>query len=566
MSLKVCNKEMFSAKDPRYIVASSKRRILKITETLSFKFCSEITTDFNNLFKKELNTVLALKLRGKFYLFLKKYNEALTDFNNLSEKEPNNYRALRLRGETYLLLKKYYEGNLSIFKKYNEALTDFNNLLEKESNKTLALKLRGETYQKLKMHHEALIDFNKSLEIQPNNSLYIKKLLTNTKTLKQQTASRMIQDITQSQCYLGKDGINEIKVALKNLHNSKVITGDFLKELSKFHGISSNDFIIQCYGITKDPNTNSNILVMEFAEDGSERLHYIATEIEQIHNNNLIHRDLHSGNILTGVNGILGSIRIADLGLCRNIDISTNNVYGMNLNNLMLRFWNSNSVNRPNIKEIKEQFYKWCWKKENQDQFIQTENFCKKEIFKEWEGNNYSSYHSEASYTSRPLSSMISYKEPVPEVKEDCEIDGNKFLTVFNNNFANELSHFINRAVYCFLRLIHCIECINLMNRCWYLNPLNRPNLTIEEQFYKWLKEPNNALALRLRGEKYRKNRTNNTLALRLRGETYLKLEKYNEALIDFNKLLEKEPNNDLHEEINEILEIEPNNTFALRL
>ncbi|CAG8588231.1 5418_t:CDS:2, partial [Diversispora eburnea] len=66
-----------------------------------------------------------------------------------------------------------------------------------------------------------------------------------------------------------RDGGNKIKVALKILHNSKDITDDFLKEVI-FYGItSSNDFIIQCYGITKDPNTNNNIMVMEFAEDGS---------------------------------------------------------------------------------------------------------------------------------------------------------------------------------------------------------------------------------------------------------------------------------------------------------
>ncbi|CAG8557509.1 318_t:CDS:2 [Diversispora eburnea] len=47
------------------------------------------------------------------------------------------------------------------------------------------------------------------------------------------------------------------------------MTDHFLKEVIS-HGItSSNDFIIQCYGITRDPNTDDNIMVMEFAEDGS---------------------------------------------------------------------------------------------------------------------------------------------------------------------------------------------------------------------------------------------------------------------------------------------------------
>ncbi|RHZ78064.1 hypothetical protein Glove_168g209 [Diversispora epigaea] len=98
-----------------------------------------------------------------------------------------------------------------------------------------------------------------------------------------------------------------------------------------------------------------------------------------------------------------------------------------------------------------------------------------------------------------------------------------------------------------------------------------------------------NALALRLRlqGETYIRfgkynealidfNKLlglepNNYLALRLRGETYLNLKKFNEALTDFNQLLEIQPNNRvLHNEIiekyNQILEIEPNNALALRL
>ncbi|RHZ80099.1 hypothetical protein Glove_139g323 [Diversispora epigaea] len=290
-----------------------------------------------------------------------------------------------------------------------------------------------------------------------------------------------------------KDWENEVKVALKNLHNSKDITDDFLKEVIS-HGITnSNDFILKCYGITKDPGTNNNIMVMEFAEDGSlhgdlmlnldkinwqtklERLYCIAAGIEQIHNNYLIHRDLHSGNILMGVNGILGSIRIADLGLCRNIDNSTNHVYGIMpyvapeifedssysqasdvysfgmlmweftsghkpfgytshnsklmynirgglrpeitrdtpevFSNLMKKCWDSNPVKRPNITEIKGQIYKWCWGEENRDQFIQAENLRKisveLKLLEEWEGNNYSNYHPEAIYRSRPLNSII---------------------------------------------------------------------------------------------------------------------------------------------------------------
>ncbi|RHZ64182.1 hypothetical protein Glove_326g42 [Diversispora epigaea] len=113
--------------------------------------------------------------------------------------------------------------------------------------------------------------------------------------------------------------------------------------------------------------------------------------------------------------------------------------------------------------------------------------------------------------------------------------------------------------------------------------------------------EPNNTFALKLRGDTYPKLRgkpyllsetlglqPNNYLTLLSRGETYLFSEKYDEALKDFNKSLEKEPDNastlrlrglrgetyqKLEREYNEalidfnnLLEKGPNNIIALRL
>ncbi|RHZ64103.1 hypothetical protein Glove_326g80 [Diversispora epigaea] len=490
---------------------------------------NQVLKDFNKLLKIKPNDARALRFRGETYQKLEKYIEVLTDFNKLIEEEPNNTLALsckkesdtyalKLRGETFRKL----EMNM-------KALTDFDRILKKIPSDTLVLRLRGETYQILGWYNEALIDFNQLLEKEPNNALVL-KLRKETTELKANNVlkERIIQISGNHDEILGKDpnntlvlrlrgeayqklenrsgfGVvnsaiwikgeeNEIKVALKNRHNSKDMTDDFLKEVIS-HGItSSNDFIIQCYGIIKDPDTNNNIMVMEFAEDGSlhqdllinfdkiawqtklERLYCIATGLEQIHNNNMIHRDLHSGNILMGVNGILGSIRIADLGLCRNIDASTNYVYGVipyvapeifedssysqasdiysfgilmweftsghrpffnrphnsklmhNIRdrlrpeiiddtpevfiNLMKKCWDSNALNRTIIIEIREQFDKWCWGKENEDQFIQAEQVRKISVelkfLEECEGNNYSNYHPEAIYRSRPLNSVIS--------------------------------------------------------------------------------------------------------------------------------------------------------------
>ncbi|RHZ89595.1 hypothetical protein Glove_13g29 [Diversispora epigaea] len=523
--------------------------------------CNEALTDFNKLLEIEPNNYLALRLRGETYQKFKNYNEALINFNKslksqpnnrnfhkeiidkyseILEIEPNNALALRLRGETYQKLKKY-----------NEASTDFNKLLEFENNIHI-LRLRGSNYKILKKYKEALDDFNKILKINPDDISILNLIIetekskiqsiTDSRSQEQQTeSSELINWIPYSQFknikYIAeggfgvvdsaiwiKDGENEIKVALKNLHNSKNMTDSFLKEVIS-HGItSSDDFIIQCYGITRDPDTNNNIMVMEFAEDGSlhndlsrnfdeitwqkklERLYCIAAGIEQIHNNNLIHRDLHSGNILMGVNGILGSIRIADLGLCRNIDNSTNYVYGIvpyvapeifeyssysrasdvysfgmlmweftsghkpfsnrphnsklicNISGglrpkitvdtpevfrvFMKRCWDSNPFNRPNMTEIREQFYKWCWGRENKEQFIRAENLRNISVELKLLGEREEdSYHPEAIYRSRPLNSIIGQfelmligrKESVSEVKSshssqaDFEVNENDF-------------------------------------------------------------------------------------------------------------------------------------------
>src|SRR5581483_7780280 len=106
--------------------------------------------------------------------------------------------------------------------------------------------------------------------------------------------------------------------------------------------------IIECYGITKDPETNNFMMVMQYAENGSLRqslnknfnsMHWgkkfrilsdIARGLSNIHEKRLIHQDFHSGNILNLGNA---AYRITDLGLCKPADEKTEkynkNVYGI---------------------------------------------------------------------------------------------------------------------------------------------------------------------------------------------------------------------------------------------
>ncbi|RGB24796.1 hypothetical protein C1646_772594 [Rhizophagus diaphanus] len=137
-------------------------------------------------------------------------------------------------------------------------------------------------------------------------------------------------------------------VALKNLDNSKNITLKFMNEIILHFKVSLNKCIIKLYGITQDPVTKNYIMVLDYAEHGSLRnylntcnnklswndkinyLHSIAHGLKDIHEKELIHRDLHIGNILRCRNVTC----ITDMGLCKPADYnasenSKNSIYGV---------------------------------------------------------------------------------------------------------------------------------------------------------------------------------------------------------------------------------------------
>src|ERR1051325_734208 len=100
--------------------------------------------------------------------------------------------------------------------------------------------------------------------------------------------------------------------------------------------VGSPGVIVQCYGITKDPETNDFMMVMAYAQNGSLRQHlnnnfhslswnnklqslwFIASGLNDIHSKGLIHHDFHCGNILESkdYSGYLRTL-ITDLGLCK---------------------------------------------------------------------------------------------------------------------------------------------------------------------------------------------------------------------------------------------------------
>src|SRR5436305_3066382 len=104
--------------------------------------------------------------------------------------------------------------------------------------------------------------------------------------------------------------------------------------------------ILDIYGISQDPNTKEYILVMRYANDGSltdfitkkfknlkwkdkiKILYNIISGLNIIHQENLVHHDFHSGNILHS-NNFPQKMMIADLGLSASADQEPSSIVGV---------------------------------------------------------------------------------------------------------------------------------------------------------------------------------------------------------------------------------------------
>ncbi|KAG9294838.1 hypothetical protein G9A89_008530 [Geosiphon pyriformis] len=124
------------------------------------------------------------------------------------------------------------------------------------------------------------------------------------------------------------------KVALKFLDNSDNLTQDFLDELRAHHRCSLGSGIIDCYGVSQDPETGRYVMAMRFADHGNLRRYlsqyyadlswdekiqlfdHVTKGLKEIHDEGLVHRDFHSGNILRHEK----LVYVTDLGMCRPVN------------------------------------------------------------------------------------------------------------------------------------------------------------------------------------------------------------------------------------------------------
>ncbi|GBC02877.1 hypothetical protein RclHR1_04880002 [Rhizophagus clarus] len=158
------------------------------------------------------------------------------------------------------------------------------------------------------------------------------------------------------------DTYGEMKVALKELHNSKYISSEGLNELKMYYKFTlsmasydpyDNDgyypYISKYYGITLDPTTQNFAIIIKYYELGDLTNHLSFTEeffnrswldklnmlnniilgLKNLHNANILHGDIHSGNILLEKNfAIIGDLTAAKISN-ETLDSDSDEIFGV---------------------------------------------------------------------------------------------------------------------------------------------------------------------------------------------------------------------------------------------
>ncbi|GBC22590.2 kinase-like domain-containing protein [Rhizophagus irregularis DAOM 181602=DAOM 197198] len=171
----------------------------------------------------------------------------------------------------------------------------------------------------------------------------------------------------------------EKQFAIKSFFNFNNITlKEIIRELKIQRLNDLRDNIMYCHGITKFESENHDnynyMLVMECADGGNLRDYLknnfdkltwndkyimafqLASAVSCLHNEGIVHHDLHSGNVLVHQN----KIKLADFGLSKRIRTSSN--YDRHNVSLILEI--SNGLRETIVPDTPEEYvtiYTKCW-------------------------------------------------------------------------------------------------------------------------------------------------------------------------------------------------------------
>ncbi|CAG8658492.1 10643_t:CDS:2 [Cetraspora pellucida] len=226
------------------------------------------------------------------------------------------------------------------------------------------------------------------------------------------------------------EAIINATVVLKCLNSSEAISHDFLNELKNYFQCSDGYYILQYYGITQHPETKDYMIAMAFAENGDlynyisknfltiswkqklGALRNIAWGLKTIHDKKIIHRDLHSGNILIHRDLHSGNILINNP---RNVD------FGVKIGDF--------GISKPanEITDTKEIYGNTTWdviNKLDKKEINFPENITHTHI---------KNRNPQAIYTSRSLNSLINTALRM-KLNYNITIINTSYLFILNNN------------------------------------------------------------------------------------------------------------------------------------
>ncbi|CAB4407540.1 unnamed protein product [Rhizophagus irregularis] len=289
-----------------------------------------------------------------------------TNCNNLDERH-------ELRIQTALIDKSLTEDEKSEVIKLLNKDYDWNNIRENEGTKRICENCQNECIATLYCEHcvRNYLKENFSNWTSGNNDINDLIQKCQMKTFRPDNIVEWIPyNNLQNVEYLTKGGCSEIYTAIwiggrynewDSKENQLTRYGDqyvILKELENIESANQRWFeeskshltisikwadVVKCYGLTKNPSSGNYMLVMNkmkidlrtYLKQTHNKLMWkeriqiafnIINGIDSIHEENAIHRDLHSGNIL--FENTSQKFHISDLGFCGPVDKPLNSVYG----------------------------------------------------------------------------------------------------------------------------------------------------------------------------------------------------------------------------------------------
>ncbi|CAB4433816.1 unnamed protein product [Rhizophagus irregularis] len=209
---------------------------------------------------------------------------------------------------------------------------------------------------------------------------------------------------------------------------------NFIKELKNHRKVDYHKNIIRFYGISKDPTLGEYLMILEYANQE------LTSGMKCLHEEGIIHRDLHSNNVLVHDH----TIKIADLAGNREKPVINT---PLEYQSLYIKCWDDDPNKRPSMKDVSEKLKKMNLNHKSKLQ-LPSQSFC---LTSSTSSDKITS--SSSSYTNDFSVSISDDFEKFERIKQmaDDEINNKEN----NNEISEEDNKFLNILVTIFVSSIN---------------------------------------------------------------------------------------------------------------